>query len=266
MIIACSKYHSKVRRNVMVKHILLCTLFIVFRSYSFAHDPEPPPPRTCTGAAEFAFVSTSGNTDTQTIGLGGSVECKPGLWTYLAKAAFIRNETDDIESARSLDTLFRGSRELTPKLKAYGQFGYYQNEFAGIENRYALEGGLSYLLYSNPKHSLEVDGGIGYTNEDRVPVLVPVFIDEDLSFATARIGGIYRWKISENAEFGEDAGFTLNLNDGDDWRFANAVYIAAKINTIFSLKLTNTLSYLNNPVPGFEKTDTVTSAAIVAKF
>lgn len=226
--------------------------------------PPPPPAHTCTGSAELSFVSTTGNTDTQTLGLGGSIECKPNKWTYTAKAAFIRSEADDVETAKSLDTLFRAARDLTPRLKAYGQFIYFQNEFAGIENRYAVEGGLAYLLLVNPKHSLEIDGGLGYTKEDRVEVIG--ILDEDLSFPTARAGAIYRWKISDTAEFGDDAGFTFNLNDGEDWRFANAAYIAAKLNTIFSLKLTYAITYLNNPVPGFGKTDTITSAALVAKF
>jgi putative salt-induced outer membrane protein len=247
---------------------ILVSFAFCFSSGTFAQETPPaappPPPRTCTGSAELSFVSTTGNTDTQTLGLGGSIECKPNKWTYTAKAAFIRSEADDIETAKSLDTLFRAARDLTPRLKAYGQFIYFQNEFAGIENRYAVEGGLAYMLLVHPKHTLEIDGGIGYTKEDRVEVIG--IADEDLSFATARTGAIYRWKISETAEFGDDAGFTFNLNDGEDWRFANIAYVAAKLNTIFSLKLSYAVAYLNNPVPGFGKTDTITSAALVAKF
>lgn len=243
-------------------------LIVCFSIQAHAQEPSPappaPPPHTCTGSAELSFVSTTGNTDTQTLGLGGSIECKPNKWTYTAKAAFIRSEADDVETAKSLDTLFRAARDLTPRLKAYGQFIYFQNEFAGIENRYAVEGGLAYMLLMHPKHTLEIDGGIGYTKEDRVEVIG--ILDEDLSFVTARTGAIYRWKISESAEFGDDAGFTFNLNDGNDWRFGNIAYIAAKINTIFSLKLSYAVAYLNNPVPGFGKTDTITSAAVVAKF
>jgi len=251
------------------KQFFFMLLLIVFFSIQ-AHAQEPlpappePPPHTCTGSAELSFVSTSGNTDTQTLGLGGSIECKPNKWTYTAKAAFIRSEADDVETAKSLDTLFRAARDLAPRLKAYGQFIYFQNEFAGIENRYAVEGGLAYMLIVHPKHTLEIDGGIGYTKEDRVEVIgIP---DEDLSFATARTGAIYRWKISENAEFGDDTGFTFNLNDGNDWRFGNVAYIAAKLTTVFALKFSYAVTYLNNPVPGFGKTDTITSAAVVAKF
>lgn len=252
-----------------MKPLALAVMLIIFMSVSanvYAHDPEAAPPRTCTGGAEFSFVSTGGNTDTQSIGLGGIVECKPGLWSYLAKGAFIRSEVDDVESAKSIDTLFRASREISPSLKGYGQFGYYQNEFAGIENRYSLEAGLAYLLFTNPKHNLQIDGGFGYTNEDRVPPATGEPFDDSLSFATARIGGAYRWKISETAEFGEDAGITFNLSEGSDWRFTNGVFITANLNRIFALKLSHALTYLNEPVPGFGKTDTVISAAVVAKF
>jgi putative salt-induced outer membrane protein len=247
----------------------LSLLMLFFSIHAFAQEtpptePPPPPAHTCTGSAELSFVSTTGNTDTQTLGLGGSIECKPSKWTYTAKAAFIRSEADDVETARSLDTLFRAARDLTPRLKAYGQFIYFQNEFAGIENRYAVEGGLAYMLIVHPKHTLEIDGGIGYTKEDRVEVIG--ILDEDLSFATARTGAIYRFKISDNAEFGDDAGFTFNLNDGNDWRFGNVAYVAAKLTTVFALKFSYAVTYLNNPVPGFGKTDTITSAAVVAKF
>lgn len=243
--------------------LLLCLMFCL-SAFVFAEEPQAPPPKTCVGSAEFAFVSTTGNTSTQTLGLAGSIECKPSPWGYLAKGAFIRSEANDVVNAKSIDTLFRVSRDLSPRLKTYGQFIYFQNQFSGIDHRYAVEGGLSYLLVTTKKHSLELDGGIGYTSENRVPVLE--IADNDLSFATARFGEIYRWKISQTAELGDDAGFTLNLSDGSDWRFGNMAYAAAKLTGVFSLKVSYGITYLNNPVPGFGKTDTTTSAAVVAKF
>lgn len=245
--------------------LLFSFAFFFCVSIAFADDaPPPPPPPTCGGSAEFSFVSTGGNTSTQTLGLGGALECKPGLWDYLAKVAFIRSEADDVVNAKSIDALFRAARTLTPRLKGYGQFNYFQNSFAGIDHRYALEGGISYMVLASKKQSLEAAGGLGYTREERVPV--PEITDNSLSFATVRLGGVYRYHFSDNAEVGDDSAFTFNLNDGADWRFANVVYVAAKMTSIFSLKVSQGVAYLNQPVPGFEKTDTVTSAALVAKF
>ena len=46
----------------------------------------------------------------------------------------------------------------------------------------------------------------------------------------------------------------------------NELSLAAKISTIFSLKVSNVIRYVNEPVAGFETTDMITSAALVAKF
>jgi putative salt-induced outer membrane protein YdiY len=56
------------------------------------------------------------------------------------------------------------------------------------------------------------------------------------------------------------------LSDGNDWRAGNNATVSAKLTTVFSLKLSNTIRYVNDPVPGFLKTDTVTAIALVAKF
>jgi hypothetical protein len=49
-------------------------------------------------------------------------------------------------------------------------------------------------------------------------------------------------------------------------RYANAVALTAKVSTIFSLKLSNTVRDLNLPVVEFKHTDAVTAIALVAKF
>lgn len=246
-----------------MKPVLITAILLLCSSILFGEEEAAEaPPKHWTGSAELSFVSTTGNTDTQTLGVGGEVEYKPNVWSFLGKAAFIRSEADGIANARSLDTLFRVSRQFSERLKAFGQFGYYQNEFAGIDDRFTLEGGVSYLLINHPTHTLETSAGIGYVNEDRVDMTV----DPHRSFASAPLGAVYKWKFSDNAEVGDEFLFTLNLSEGSDWRFANTVYVAAKLTTIFSLKFSNAVTYLNEPVVGFGKTDTITSAALVAKF
>ena len=64
----------------------------------------------------------------------------------------------------------------------------------------------------------------------------------------------------------EDGHFVFALSDGSDWRYTNAVGLTAKVSTVFSLKLSNTIRYLNLPVVGFKNTDGVTAVALVAEF
>ena len=57
-----------------------------------------------------------------------------------------------------------------------------------------------------------------------------------------------------------------DLNTGDDWRFSNEIAATAALSSRLSLKVSHKLSYLNEPVPGFRKTDAILSAALVASF
>ena len=221
--------------------------------------PPPPPPPLWSGKAEVAFISTSGNTDTQTFGGAAEVEYQPGVWSGKAKVAFIKSEANGTENARSFEALLRGARKLSARLETYALGGYLKNRFAGIDGRYAGEGGLAYQLLAPGAHSLKAEAGLGYTKENRTTGF-------DRSFMTARGGLLYKWKLSKTAEISNETSFTQDLKASNDWRFADTASVSAGLTTILSLKLSYALTKVNDPPPGFKKTDTITTAALVAKF
>jgi putative salt-induced outer membrane protein len=224
-----------------------------------APAPPPPPPPRREGSAEFAFVGTSGNSSTQTIGLGGEFIYRPAPWETKLKIAYVRNESQDTLTAQSFNLSFRAARPLRPKLSAFGQYAYQRDRFAGILNRNAVEGGLAYSWIEQAPHKLVVDAGLGYAHEDRL-------VGENLSTATFGTGGIYTLKLSATSEVSEDGHFVFALSDSEDWRYANILALTAKITTLFSLKVSNTIRYVNEPVEGFKTTDSITAIALVAKF
>jgi putative salt-induced outer membrane protein YdiY len=220
--------------------------------------PAPPPPRW-ERKAEASFVSTGGNTDTQTVGLGASVVFRAAPWTTESRVAFVRNEAADVETARSFTADLREARALSARAEVFGRYGYLSDPFAGIDHRNTVDGGLGYKLLMGPVHTLRVDAGLGYTHEGRVT-------GDAQSFTLANIGSAYKWQLSKSADITDSAVFTQSLEEHDAWRFSNAFAISAAITQIFSLKLSHDVKFNNSPVPGFEKTDRVTSAALVAKF
>ncbi len=219
----------------------------------------PPPPPFREGTAEFSFVGTTGNSETQTIGLGGEVIVRPAPWVIRNKALFIRNESEDQLTAKSFLYLFRADRALTTRLSAFGEYNYFRDRFAGVEHQNNLLAGLAYKIVDLPAHLLVVDGGLGYLNEKRLT-------GEDVSSATYGSGLSYKWKISESAEFADDFRFTGTFADGEDWRIYQIAALTTRISTLFSLKVSNTVRYANLPPPGFRDTDTITAVALVAKF
>jgi putative salt-induced outer membrane protein len=222
-------------------------------------DPTPTPPPLWSGKGELSYVATSGNTDTQTLGAGAELEYRPSPWAVQFKAAFVRSEADDVENARALTASLRGSRTLTPRLEVFARGDYLKNRFAGIEDRYSGEGGAAYAIFPDPPHELKVEGGLGYTRELRTA-------GEDLAFPTARVGFLYEWQISRTATYAEEFSFVSNLEEGSDWRVVNTGSLTAEIVRAIAVKLSFAILYSNEPVPGFRKRDTLTSAAIVAKF
>jgi putative salt-induced outer membrane protein len=220
--------------------------------------PAPPPPRW-ERQAELSLVQTGGNTETQTLGLGASLTFRPGRWTTEARTAFVRNETSDIETAKSFLAELRESFALTDRIELFGRYGYLADRFAGIDNRSTIDAGAGYKLLLGPVHTLRADAGLGYSKESRVA-------GDDQSFTLANFGAAYKWQISTTATLSDSAIFTAPFGEGDAWRFANAFALTAALTRVLSLKLSHDLKVNNEPVPGFEKTDRLTSFALVAKF
>src|SRR5688572_1486397 len=124
--------------------------------------PAPPPERE--GSAEFSFVGTTGNSSTQTIGLGGEIIYRPSPWETKFKAAYVRNEAENELRAQALVLTVRAQRLIRPRLSGYGQYGYQRDRFAGISARNTVDAGLAYSWIATASHNLTVDGGLGYAN------------------------------------------------------------------------------------------------------
>lgn len=225
-----------------------------------AMDPAPPPPPPAReGTAEFAFVGTTGNSSTQTIGLSGTYIVRPDAWVITSSASYVRNESEGETTANALQFGFRGQRTFTPRLAAFGEYTYFRDRFAGVSNRNSLVAGVSYKLVDTARHLFFVDGGLGYLNERR---LVPPSVSTGVYAA----GSGYRLKISETATFTDDFRFTGTFAEAEDWRISHVAAVTARLTTLLSLKVSNTIRFANRPVEGFEKTDTTTAVALVAKF
>jgi putative salt-induced outer membrane protein len=227
---------------------------------ALAQTPTPPPepPPRLEASAQFAFLDTRGNADSQSLGTGADVIWRPTPWTYTAKAILAQVETEGDLSARSFATLFRAARTINPRLAAYGQYDFLRDVFAGIEQRNTVEGGLSYLVLTAERHKLQFDAGIGYLYENRP--------DDHFDSATLSLAAPYRFIISPTSDFRYEPRFLLSFVEADAWRFDQDVQLTVALNTILSLKVGHTLRYSAEPPAGFDTTDTIMAVSLVAKF
>lgn len=211
------------------------------------------------GEAGLSFISTTGNTSTRTLGATLQLEHRPEAWELVGEGAFVRTRSEGELNSQSLALLLRASRAISERLQGYGEVDYLKNRFAGIDHRISPEAGAALQMLEGDIHSLKVLGAMGFIREVRLG-------EDSRSFASANGGLRYRWRMTSTTEVTDEAGFTANLQEGDDWRIANRAAVSVAISTMFSLRVSHTLEYLNQPVPGFQTTDTRMAVALVARF
>jgi putative salt-induced outer membrane protein len=216
---------------------------------------EEPPPRF-EASAQFALLATAGNTSARSLGTGGELVFRPEPWVFSGKAAYAESEADDVLDARSFVGLFRTTRSLNDRLSAYGQYGYLHDRFAGVDARHTIDGGLSFAVIKRRPQFLDLDAGIGYEHESRVG-------DQTEQLAIFTGGALYRWEFSKTSVFREDFRYVQALDDGGNWKLDQSVSLTATITSVFSLKVSNIVRYVHEPVPDFEPTDTITTVALV---
>lgn len=237
----------------------LATMVLLASSAALADEPPAGPPPVWSGKAEASYVGTTGNTNVQTVGAGLEIDYKKDVWDALAKGAYVQGKTDGVTTAKTIAGELRGARHLSPRFELFVQGDYFKNEFAGIDNRLSGIGGGAYSVVKTDAHELKFQIGAGYTKENRTE-------GDDKSFASGQAGLLYKWKVSSTTDLTEEFSYVDSFKDSSDWRIANTFSVSVAINKILSLKASHTLAYLNEPVPGFGKTDTITSIALVAKF
>jgi putative salt-induced outer membrane protein len=210
-------------------------------------------------SAEVSFVGTSGNSSTESVGLGISRIDRVDGWLVTSKGAYVHNSSFGELRAESIAMSFQAGKIMNPNLNMFARYGFLHDRFAGIRSRNTVALGQAYTVVNDPKSRLIADGALGYANEERTTT-------QTTARATWDMGLLYDWKLSDTAEITDESRLVFALGDSDDWRSGNVATLSAKLTTVFSLKVSNTVRYVNQPVPGFESTDTITAVALVAKF
>ncbi len=225
--------------------VLVCAM-------GLAQEVEPD----WTGELGLAFLATSGNSDTQTLGLDLKFERKPDPWGISFGANFHRAEQEGETTAERYSGFVRGERKLNERWSAFTALSGESDEFAGYDLRGVVEAGASYAALQGPVHTLSLDGGVTWTTEDFIA-------HDDVDYLGAVLAAKYGWKFSESAAFGQNLTYFPNFDEGDDWRLVSETSLTAALTSRLALKVGYLVRYDNEPVPGFDDTDTTTNVSLV---
>jgi putative salt-induced outer membrane protein len=131
-----------------------------------------------SSTAELSFVLTSGNSETSTLGFSGSAE---RAWTRalleLQAGALKAESTTDLGYAVGTQTDFtipeitqttaenyyavgKYNRKISERLFWYAGAGWLRNEFAGIQDRYVVSGGVGNIWFDSKTFNFRTNYGV----------------------------------------------------------------------------------------------------------
>ena len=226
---------------------------------SAAQAPPPPPPPLWDSQVGAAFVGTSGNTDTSTFGADFVVNRRWPVWLMTATAAAVRASDDGDRTAERYLGTFRADRTLSTLLSLTAGEKAERDELAGMSFRNIVDGGLSWALLRRPRWTIDGLTSMAWIHEDPVEgpaVDSPAGVFQLLSkvpFAAA-------------ADTTQRVTYYPNFRDSSAYRSEAEITAQAAMNSRLALKFGFLWRFSNEPVFGFEKTDTTTTASIVFRW
>jgi putative salt-induced outer membrane protein len=241
----------------MKRTLVISTLTVLLALPGLAAEEPPKPP--WSGSLGLSFLSTTGNTDTRSLGAEFGLKRIPDPWGLEFTAKFLESSQNGEKNAEDTFASLRGIRNLSDRWMIYALGSGEKNVFAGFDLRAIIEAGATFKALAGPIHEVSVDGGLSWTREE--PISFP-----SKSYAGSVLGLAYQWKISETSVFTEKVRSYFDFSDSANWRITSETAIKAAISTRFAIKAAYDYRRTNEPVPGFLKVDTATTVSLVATF
>lgn len=242
--------------------LVLAVFSLLWTSVTRAQEgeAEAEAPTGWTGSAELSAVLTSGNAESETLGLRTTLIREWKVSTVTLEAGGLRAESTttqrfgigtpaafrEVENSTTAKTaenyLVRGryDRRLSERLFWYLGAAWDRNTFAGIDNRYVGTAGVGHAWFTTDDSHLKTTYGLSYTQQDDV-------VGTSDSFTGVRLSYDYLRALTSTTDFGSLLIADANLDETSDYRVDVSNWIAATMTDRLALKISLQVLYDNEP-------------------
>lgn len=219
--------------------------------------------------AEFSWVATSGNAETETVGFRNTLLGRWEKSAFELKAGGIQASntkvtktasgnpnnptvTEQREKERTVENYFlfgKYGRTITERFFWYVNAGWDRNIPAGIRNRYEGGGGVGNIWVDRERMTWRTDYGVTYIDQENVVPYPPGIPSE---FAGLRASSTYKQVFGEksNTTYGNDTIADYNLDTTEDWRVNMTNWVQVGMSDVLALKVS--LQWLYDNLPSLE--------------
>ncbi|NOZ53144.1 MAG: DUF481 domain-containing protein [Gammaproteobacteria bacterium] len=208
------------------------------------------------GEAELGFVSTSGNTETETVNAKAKVTTDRDKWRHRVEASALNSSDAKGTTAERYAITGQSDYKVSKQNYFFGLLSYEKDRFNGYAYRVseALGYGRRILDGSVVTLDLEIGPGARQSELDNG--------DSENEFivrGAAKLG----WTISDTSQFSE----ALTVESGDDATIIKSVTgLTSQLAGSLAMKITYTIKNTSDVPPGIEKTDKETAVTLVYRF
>jgi putative salt-induced outer membrane protein len=234
------------RRSVRGCAIFTFAITVSAASLAAQQDTVPKPVKL-TG--DVGFVNTSGNTDVTTLNVGERVDYTlSSRWTLSQTFAVVYGRTNDSTNASTWRAGARADYATTKRFGAYARVDFLRNVFASIERRFDEGVGLAYKVLSQPRDTINFEGGVSQVQQHFTA-------GTSDNFAAGRAAGTYRHMFTDKASFFQSVEFLPSLEKGSDFLLNTESTLVAPLSKSLAIKLSYVIQFNNLPQPGRKKAD-----------
>lgn len=223
---------------------------------SNAHSADEKKDTSWKASAEIGYVSTTGNTDTNTLNIKALAQAERIKWKHTFEFTALNSSDSGVETAEKYLLSGQSDYKLANHNYIFGLISYEDDRFNGYDYQVTESVGYGHRTIDTKALKLDLEIGPGAkqskldTGETEKETLIR---------AAAKLD----WTISKTSKLNE----VLTIEAGEDADITKSVSsLTTKINGNLSMKVTYTYRHVSEVPVGVEKTDTETAVTLVFTF
>lgn len=189
--------------------------------------------------AELGYVSTTGNTETQTFTLDANIkkDWDKHALNFKADAAYGEDTNETTKNKYSLEGSY--DYKFTDTVAFNYLAAYKQDKFTDYNYQAYTGPGVKYQALKTEKHLLDLTASALYS-VDKIRLT-----DETDDYFAYKIEAVYDFQIMENLKFHQDFGYRASFEDSEKYFINSKTAITTKISDILSAGLSYKVDYIN---------------------
>ena len=233
-------------------------------------DEPPPTPQGWSGKGQVGFLSTHGNTSSDSANAKLDLTYLQDPWKHTLSLLGLYGKSGDIVSAERIEAQLQSNYSITPRLFAFGMLHYTHDEFSGFAYQSEVTAGLGYKILDTPFDKLSAQVGPGYQRlrpeqlvkdaDGAVVQRIPSAVE---SGAIASFGASYEHDFNANTKLTDKV---LIEAGSANTSVENDLSLQVKMSAKFALAAGWTIQNNSKPPPGLKSEDTSETLSLVYSF